>query len=139
MIVSVAVLAIGISQGSSLIFLAASLAGLGVGMSISFGAAGAAAAESTSVEVAGAAAGTNSMMRYMGSIIGTGILGAVLTTDSGVPQIAVFRLVFVVLFVISLLAFLSSLFIHRFPPEMARPAAIPTTAEPAPTKLRQPA
>src|SRR3990172_1346442 len=138
-IASMAILAIGISEGSSALFLAAGLSLLGIGMSISFGAAGAAAAESTPVEVAGAAAGTNSMMPYMGSIIGPGILGAVLTTDSGAPEIGVFRLIFVVLFVISLLAFLSSLFIHRFPPEVARSFAKPTTAEPAPVELRQPA
>ena len=125
MIVSMAVLAIGISEGSSPLFLAASLAGLGVGMSISFGAAGAAAAESTPVEVAGAAAGTNSMMRYLGSIIGTGVLGAVLNTEGVAPEIGVFRLVFAVLFVMAVLAFISSLFIHRFPAERRRSTGAP--------------
>jgi MFS family permease len=128
-IVAMAVLAIGISESSSPLFLAISLAGLGVGMSISFGAAGAAAVESTPVEVAGAAAGTNSMMRYLGSIIGVGILGAVLNTDSGAPDIAVFQLVFVVLLVVAVLAFISSLFIHRFP-SGRREAFVPSPAAP---------
>jgi MFS family permease len=123
-----AVLAIGISEGSSPAFLAASLACLGIGMSISFGAAGAAAAESTPVEVAGAAAGTNSMMRYLGSIIGAGVLGAVLNTGSGTPEVGVFRLVFAVLVVMAVLAFACSLFIHRFPAERLRAPAAPASA-----------
>jgi EmrB/QacA subfamily drug resistance transporter len=125
-IVAMAVLTVGISADSSPEFLAACLLCLGFGMSISFGGASAAAVESTPVEVAGAAAGTNSMMRYLGSIIGVGVLGAVLNIESDSPGIGVFQLVFAVLLVVAVLALISSLFIHRFPAERRRaPSAIP--------------
>jgi len=122
---SAGALAIGLEAGSSYPFLGAMLILLGIGMSLSFGSASAAAIESTPRSMAGTAAGTNSMMRYLGSIVGAGILGAVLNTGAGTPGIGLFHLIFAVLFVMSLLAFASSLFVHRFPPEMARsgPAA----------------
>ena len=59
------------------------LALLGLGLGLSFGPASTAAIESSPRELAGAAAGTNSMMRYLGSIIGAGMLGAVLNSDAG--------------------------------------------------------
>ena len=120
MVTAVVALLIGIDAASPFVFLAGCLAILGVGLSISFGSASAAAIESTSRDLAGTAAGTNSMMRYLGSIVGAGILGAVLTTDSGVPGIGLFQLIFAVLLAMSVLAFVSSLFIHRFPPEYQR-------------------
>jgi sugar phosphate permease len=78
---------------------------------------GAAAIESSPRELAGAAAGTNSMMRYFGSIIGTGLLGAILSSDEGAPEIGVFRVMFAVLLAMSVLAALTTLMIHRFPPQ----------------------
>jgi EmrB/QacA subfamily drug resistance transporter len=117
MLTAVVALLVGIDAASPFVFLAGCLAVLGVGLSLSFGSASAAAIESTSRELAGTAAGTNSMMRYLGSIVGAGILGAVLTTDSGVPGIGLFQLIFAVLLAMSVLAFASSHFIHRFPPE----------------------
>lgn len=56
------------------------------------------------------------MMRYLGSIIGTGLLGAILSSNEAAPEIGVFRLIFGVLVVMSLLAAVTTLFIHRFPP-----------------------
>ncbi len=126
LVASSGALALGIDKDSSFGFLALSLALLGLGMSISFGAASAAAIESTSREMAGTAAGTNSMMRYLGSIIGAGILGAVLNTEGAVPDIGLFRLIFAVLVVMSIPAFLCSFLIHRFPPEIDRPPAADT-------------
>jgi hypothetical protein len=55
------------------------------------------------------------MMRYLGSIIGTGMLGAILSSDAAAPEIGVFRLMFGVLLVMSALAALTTLFIHKFP------------------------
>jgi DHA2 family methylenomycin A resistance protein-like MFS transporter len=136
-IFAMAVLTVGISADSSPQFLAACLTCLGIGMSISFGAASAAAVESTPVEVAGAAAGTNSMMRYLGSIIGVGVLGAVLNTESVVPGIGVFQLVFAVLLVVAVLAFASSLFIHRFPPDRL-PTPTPARSPPTPAGVGVP-
>jgi len=109
--------------------LAGSLVCLGIGMSVSFGAAGAAAIESTPREMAGTAAGTNSMMRYLGSIVGAGVLGAILNTNSEAPEIGVFRLIFIILLVMSLLAVAFSFLVHRFPSERREHfAPSPTTS-----------
>jgi EmrB/QacA subfamily drug resistance transporter len=115
LVASTAALAFGIREGSSFPFLVVCLGLLGVGMSVSFGPVSAAAIESTPREMAGTAAGTNSMMRYFGSIVGTGLLGAILTTESGLPEIGLFRLIFAVLVVMSVLAALCAVLVHRFP------------------------
>jgi EmrB/QacA subfamily drug resistance transporter len=126
LVVAAASLTVGISNDAQVGFLAGCLLCLGVGMSLSFGPVSAAAIESTPREQAGTAAGTNSMMRYLGSIIGTGVLGAVLNTDSVAPDIGVFRLIFGVLVVMALGSFACSLFVHRFPEErLSAPTATP--------------
>jgi len=107
----------GIKEDASVAFLAPVLALFGVGLGLSVGPTSAAAIECAPRELAGAAAGTNSMMRYVGSIIGAGILGSVLSNDAAAPGVGVFRLIFVVLLVISVLATIAAVFIHRFPPE----------------------
>ncbi len=114
-VIGVVALLFGISRDVSYVFLAGVLGLLGIGLGLSVGPASAAAIESTPREMAGAAAGTNSMMRYVGSIIGVGILGTVLNTNGAAPGIDLFRLIFVVLVVMSVLAVLCTLFIHRFP------------------------
>ena len=119
MLAAVAAVLVGMDRGVSYGYLAASLTLLGLGLGLSFGAATTAAVESAPRELAGAAAGTNSMMRYIGSIVGAGILGAVLSTDTGAPAIGLFRLIFALLTAAAALACLSTLFIHRFPPEEA--------------------
>ncbi len=129
---SAGALAFGLDEGSSYPFLASMLVLLGIGMSFSFGSASAAAIESTPRSMAGTAAGTNSMMRYLGSIVGAGILGAVLNTDSGAPGIGLFHLIFAVLLAMSVLAFVSSLFIHRFPPEISE---LTRQASPVPDRV----
>ena len=69
------------------------------------------------------AAGTNSMMRYLGSIVGAGLLAGILSTgaadDGAVPEIGVFRAVFIVVAVMAGLAIIVAFWIHRFPPEEA--------------------
>ncbi|HSP56283.1 MAG TPA: MFS transporter [Dehalococcoidia bacterium] len=110
-------LLVGISRDVSFAYLAVSMAMLGLGLGISVSPTGAAAVECSPRHLAGAAAGTNSMMRYLGSIIGTGLLGAILVSDKEAPEIGVFRLIFGILVVMSVLAALSSLLIHRFPPQ----------------------
>jgi len=119
MLASVVAVLVGMDRGVSYGYLAAALTLLGLGLGLSFGAATTAAVESAPRELAGAAAGTNSMMRYIGSIVGAGILGAVLSSDAGVPEIGLFRLIFALLAAAAALACLSTLFIHRFPPEEA--------------------
>jgi EmrB/QacA subfamily drug resistance transporter len=110
----VTALAFGISRDVPYWFLAGILAVLGVGLGLSTGPASAAAIESTPPEMAGAAAGTNSMMRYVGSIVGAGVLGSILNTSEAAPGIDLFRLIFAVLVAMSLLAAGSALLVHRF-------------------------
>jgi EmrB/QacA subfamily drug resistance transporter len=135
LVASTTALAVGISAGSSFPFLMACMCALGVGLSMSFGPASAAAIESTARDVAGTAAGTNSMMRYLGSIVGIGLLGAILNTDSDLPEIGLFRMIFAVLVVMSAAAALSALFVHRFATQHHEPApgasisAVPAAAE----------
>ncbi len=99
-------------------------------MGLSFGAASTAALEAAPRELAGAAAGTNSMMRYLGSIIGVGILGAVLSSGEAVPSVGLFRQMFAVLAVTAALATVAAAFVHRFPPESPGPAPEPVSAGP---------
>lgn len=126
-LVAVAAILAGLDGDVSYGYLAASLAVLGLGVGLSFGAATTAAIEAAPRELAGAAAGTNSMMRYLGSIVGAGILGAVLSSDGGAADVGLYRLMFAVLVVAAALASAVTLFVHRFPPE--RQAGVP---EPVP-------
>jgi EmrB/QacA subfamily drug resistance transporter len=119
----VALIVSGIDANVSYGYLAIAMALLGLGNGMSFGAAATAAAESAPVEMAGVAAGMNSMMRYLGSIIGAGILGAVLT-DSAADDVGLFRLVFAILTGLAGVGMLTSFFIHRFPPEQSDGPAI---------------
>jgi MFS family permease len=115
-VVGSAALLFGISEDVSFVYLVASLGALGLGLGISMAPTGAAAIESSPRELAGAAAGTNSMMRYFGSILGAGLLGAILSSDDAAAEMGVFRVIFAVLLVMSVLAALTTLMIHRFPP-----------------------
>ena len=127
----VTALLVGLAEGVPYGYLAVSLAVLGLGMGLSFGSASTAAMESAPREMAGTAAGTNSMMRYLGSIVGAGVLGAVLSSGSGAPGVETFRLMFAVLVAAAALAAACTLFIHRFPAEAReRPLeAAPSGAE----------
>jgi EmrB/QacA subfamily drug resistance transporter len=111
----VALLLGGLSAGVAYGYLAASLAVLGLGMGLSTGPASTAAVEAAPRALAGTAAGTNSMMRYLGSIVGAGVLGAVLESGGGAPGVGVFRLIFATLLVLAALGVASTWFIHRFP------------------------
>jgi MFS family permease len=130
-VVAVVALLTGLDASVTFGYLAVSLALMGLGVGLS-SAANAAAIESAPRELAGAASGTNSMMRYLGSIIGTGVLGAVLNSQDGAPDVDVFQFMFAVLLVMAVLSSLSSLFIHRFSPELnaARRAAATVTSGP---------
>jgi MFS family permease len=110
----VALLLGGLGEGVAYGYLAGSLAVLGLGMGLSTGPASTAAVEAVPRGLAGTAAGTNSMMRYLGSIVGAGVLGAVLESG-GAPGVGVFRLIFATLLVLAALGVASAWFIHRFP------------------------
>ncbi len=109
----------GISSDVSYGYLAVGLGALGLGAGLSFGPASTAAVECVPREMAGSAAGTSSMMRYVGSIIGAGVLGGVLSGHGGTSELSLFRVIFLVVVVMAALAVVATLFIHRFPPGMA--------------------
>jgi Na+/melibiose symporter-like transporter len=109
-----AMLLAGISGDVATVYLAAALAVLGVGTGLGTGAASTAAVEAAPRELAGSAAGTMSMMRYFGSIVGTGVLGGVLNADAAAPDVDVFQALFLLLTVMAALALLASTFIHTF-------------------------
>jgi EmrB/QacA subfamily drug resistance transporter len=105
----------GIARDVSFVYLAGTLLTIGLGLGLSIGAASTAAIESAPRSAAGVAAGTNSMMRYVGSIVGAGVLGSVLSRDSGAPEVDVFRLMFGIVAAMAVLGFVSTLFIERHP------------------------
>jgi len=110
----------GLNEDVSFAYLAAGLALLGVGFGLGFGSATTAAIESAPRALAGSAAGTNSMMRYIGSILGAGILAGVLSTDAGaLPGIDTFRVIMIVVAVFAALSVVSASQIHLFPKEEA--------------------
>ena len=120
MLAAVAALLAGISRDVAYAYLATCMVVLGLGVGLSTGPASVAGIETAPRSLAGAAAGANSMMRYLGSIAGTGVLGAVLS-GAAAPGIGVFRLVFAVLLAVAALAAAATLFIHRFPGESPNP------------------
>ena len=109
----------GLDTDVSFAYLAAALAVLGCGVGMSFGPATTAAIESAPRSLAGSAAGANNMMRYIGSIVGAGVLAGVLNTAAGsVPGIDVFRITGGLVAAMAALTVLSASMIHRFPAEM---------------------
>jgi len=107
----------GLQRDVSAIYLAACLALLGVGLGLGTGAAITAAVESAPARLAGSAAGTSSMMRYIGSIVGAGILAGVLNNSNAVHAGAgTFRLVATTIACTAALGVLAATFIHRRAP-----------------------
>jgi DHA2 family multidrug resistance protein-like MFS transporter len=113
LVASIALLA-GLSESVSPVYLGGCLALMGLGLGLGVGAASTAAVESAPRSLAGGASGTSSMMRYVGSIVGAGILAGVLTTDNAGGDVAMFRLVSLAVTVTAAMALVSSVFIHRF-------------------------
>ena len=88
----------GIDEGMSPAYLAVALAILGLGYGFGFVSAEVAAVEAVPKALTASAAGTQSMMRYIGSIIGVGLLSGVLTTGAdGPPEITAFRLLYILM------------------------------------------
>jgi EmrB/QacA subfamily drug resistance transporter len=111
-------------------YLAACLALLGFGVGLGVGPAQTAAVESAPRALAGSAAGTSSMMRYVGSIVGAGLLAGVLTDQGATPELWTFRVVIVAVITTAALAALAAVFIHRF----AEPEPVPVDRD-APTEV----
>lgn len=114
----------GISRTVSVAYLGIALAVVGTGVGMGSGAASTAAIESAPTALAGAASGTNSMMRYLGSIVGAGVLAGVLTTGGdALPGIGVFRLIFALVSAMAALTIPVASMLHRFLAEKA-PATV---------------
>jgi len=107
-------LLVGLEVDVSFGYLAFGLALLGLGVGLGFGSATTAAIESAPVELAGSAAGTNSMMRYVGSILGAGILAGVLNTEAGIPGIGTFQAILAVVAVFAAISVVFATQIHVF-------------------------
>jgi EmrB/QacA subfamily drug resistance transporter len=119
----------GISPEVHPAYLAGCLALLGLGLGLGVGAANTAAVESAPRALAGSAAGTSSMMRYVGSIVGAGLLSGVLSRDGAGAEVATFRIVLVAVVSTAALAAIAAMFIHRFVEAEAIPVPREAAAE----------
>jgi EmrB/QacA subfamily drug resistance transporter len=97
------------------------LALLGTGVGLSTGPASTAAIESAPVTLAGSAAGTSSMMRYLGSIVGAGVLAGVLGAAS--PTAGTFRVLQLTVVMMAVGSIVAASLIHKFPRIMTSGAA----------------
>ena len=102
----------GIDLEVSFAYLAVSLALLGAGIGLGTGAASTAAVVAAPRALAGSASGTNSMMRYIGSIVGAGVLAGLLGSGGPAPGVDVFRAVFAVVVVMAAITVVSATAIH---------------------------
>jgi MFS family permease len=108
-------LLLGISEDVPIWFLAFAVTVLGLGVGIGFVTSSAAAVESVPAALSGTAAGTQSMMRYAGSIVGTGILTGLLATgDDADPGVGAFRVLFLVVAVIAAASLIAAVNIRPF-------------------------
>ena len=116
-LVAALLLVVSVRAGVTSVQLAAWLAVLGAGVGLGTGAANTAAIESAPRALAGAAAGTSSMMRYVGSIVGAGVLAATLSAGSAVkPDASTFVALQLVIAIMAGAAALAACLIHAFPP-----------------------
>lgn len=127
-------LVISISSHANLGLLVVPVALLGLAVGIGFVSATAAAVESVPLEMAGSAAGTQSMMRYVGSIVGSATLAGLLTLEGGAQAgIGTFRLLFLLVAAVALLSLVSAAAIrpraHVADPRPAGSRSAPTVAD----------
>jgi EmrB/QacA subfamily drug resistance transporter len=133
---SAAAIAVAVTVEADLLVLGVALAVLGLGVGLT-GPAMTAAVESAPVAEAGAAAGTNSMMRYLGSIIGAGVLAGLLSSGGGEVELRVFTFLAVAVTIAGAAVFVASTMVHRFPPREIEPDRSDADArgQPSPTTL----
>jgi EmrB/QacA subfamily drug resistance transporter len=136
LVVASSLLVMGTAPEVSGTFLAVALGLLGLGIGIGFGPATAAAAESVPAGQAGSATGANAMMRYVGGIIGVGILGAFMADAGSTTEVVLFRGVFAVMVGVSLLAVVSALFIRGRLPSAVEEESSAEPMLPAASSLR---
>ncbi|MGE0601529.1 MAG: MFS transporter [Dehalococcoidia bacterium] len=105
----------GVGKHESFWFLGIAVTILGLGVGIGFVTSSAAAVESVPGALSGTASGTQSMMRYAGSILGTGILTGLLATgEDADPSIATFRILFLVVASIAAISFAAAAMVRPF-------------------------
>lgn len=127
MLIAAIALLLGLSATVSPVYLAGCLALLGLGLGLGVGAANTAAVESAPRVLSGSAAGTSSMMRYVGSIVGAGLLSGVLSSDGAGAEVGTFRIVLVAVISTAALSCVAATFIHRF----VHAETVPVGREPA--------
>ncbi len=110
-----AAIAVAVTAEANLLILGAALALLGLGVGLT-GPAMTAAVESAPASEAGSAAGTNSMMRYIGSIVGAGLLAGLLQTGEGDIELRLFTILAVVVTAVSVVVLAAATMVHRMPP-----------------------
>lgn len=109
-------LLLGLDAGVSPAYLAACLATIGLGLGLGSGSAQTAAVEAAPRARAGSASGTSSMMRYVGSILGAGLLAGVLNGGTAArADIGTYQVVALAVVVTAGLAVVAAGFIHRMP------------------------
>jgi len=112
-LIGVLMLAAGLEPDVPFAYVAVALALIRSGVGLGIGPATTAAIELAPRSLAGAVSGTDLMMSYVGSIIGAGILAAVLSSGGELPSPGQFRTVFIVASVTSVLMVLAGAAIHR--------------------------
>jgi len=117
LLLGASMLAVALDADVSMVYVTGCLAILGLGLGLGSGAASTAAVESVPHQRAGSAAGTSSMMRYIGSIIGAGVLAGVLSSETA--DVATYRLVAIVVVATAALSVGAATFIHRFEAQIA--------------------
>lgn len=133
---AIALLAV-LRTDASAISLAACLGVLGVGLGLGTGPSVTAAIESAPVGLAGSASGTSSMMRYIGGILGAGLLAGVLSDGAGGhADVATFRFVGLVVVATAALACAAAAFLHTFPPTVITSVDDDAAAHTPPRPLR---
>lgn len=113
-IVGAGLLLFGVDESTPLWYLTLSVTILGLGVGVGFVTAVTAATEAVSLEHSGAAAGTQSMMRYVGSIVGTGVLTGLFAGDHATGDVETFRALFAVVVGIAALSMLAAFLVRPF-------------------------
>lgn len=113
-IVGAAMLLFGVDEQTPFWYLAVSVTILGLGVGVGFVTATTAATEAVRVEHSGSAAGTQSMMRYVGSIVGTGVLTGLFAGDQATGDVGTFRALFAIVVVMATLSLGAAMLIRPF-------------------------
>lgn len=113
-VVAALLLLLGLNENTSFWYIAVAVTVLGVGVGVGFVTAAAAATESVGIALSGSAAGTQSMMRYVGSIVGTGVLTGLLANGAEDIDTTTFRVLFLIVASFAALSIVAAMAIRPF-------------------------